>query len=173
MVAVRRTSALRLLLLAAGGLGIAWPVDLLMLQWWGGFLPVGPMGAGVIGVSAQALAIWGWLIRNRLPRPARDEEGHPIVLRAANPLPPLQAARTLALALAASRAGSLLAGVYAGLAIAAAGHLGLQIALPHLLVTATTAGLSMLLAVVGLWVEKLCALPPAPPNPGSNATNPA
>lgn len=160
----------QLLLLAAGGIGVAWPLDLLSLQLLGGFLPVGPTGTGLIGVSAQALAIWGWLIRDRLPRPARDEEGNPIVLRAANPLPPLQAARTLAIALAASRAGSLFAGFYAGLAVAAASNLGLQVAQAHLLLSATTAALSVLLALVGLWVETMCALPPEPP---SNATTAA
>lgn len=170
MVGVKRTSVARLLLLAAVGLVVAWPLDLISLQLLGGFLPIGPTGSGVIAVWAQALAIWGWLIRERLPRPARDDEGNPIVLRAPNPLPPLQAARTLAIALAASRAGSLLAGCYAGLAVAAASNLGLQIARDHLVLSAATTALSLLLAAVGLWVERLCALPPTPPSNASSAT---
>jgi hypothetical protein len=164
VVAVKRTALGTLLLLAAGGAGVGWPADLLLSELLGSFLPIGVPGLTAIALAAAALAIWGWSIRDRLPRLGKDSEGKPLALRAAQPLPPLVAARTLAIAMAASRVGSLAAGFYAGLAVAAATNWHLEVARAHLALALLSAGAAVALSAAGLWVERLCALPPTPPD---------
>lgn len=167
---MNRTPIGRLLFLAVAAVGIAWPLDLLLLEFWGAFLPIGPTGTAVLAIAAQALGIWGWLVRDRLPKlDGQTADGKPNLRRALNPLPPLLAARTAALAMAASRVGSFCAGFYAGLGLAAVTNWGLQVAGQHLLIAATTALVSLALAAVGVWLERICSLPPTPPAASAEA----
>jgi len=94
------------------------------------------------------LAIWALLSRPRLQR-------KPGVKR----MPPLMAARTAALAMAASRAGSLVAGFYAGVALASLPHRDTPAGLATTWAsTASTVG-AVVLVVAALWLEYLCRLP--------------
>lgn len=78
------------------------------------------------------------------------------------PMPPVVAARTAALSMAASRGGALVAGSYAGVAIGMVP----SIAIPTGGATfwsATFASLGALaLVVAALWLEHICRLPIGP-----------
>lgn len=79
-------------------------------------------------------------------------------------MPPLVAARTAALAMAASRIGSLVAGFYAGVAVGIVPSLGT----PTGSQTFWSAGLASLgalaLVAAALWLEHVCRLPIGPPD---------
>ena len=84
------------------------------------------------------------------------------------PLPPLVAARTAALAMAASRVGAGFVGLYAGVGIA----LLPDVAIDSVRASALAAGGSVLgaLLVVGaaLWLERGCRLPEPPADPAAD-----
>lgn len=134
--------------LAAIAGAIGWGAVTLVEGQSGRVIPVPWLAGATIWFLALALLIWTVLSRPRLLR----EPG-------SRPLPPLVAARTAALAMAASRTGSLVAGFYAGLAIGTlpsrateAGGLALGAA------CVTSVG-SIALVVTSLWLEHLCRLP--------------
>lgn len=157
-----RTRGSLLLMLLALAAAFGWFADAVALRLSNVLLPLGWGSAFGVGGAAALLTMWGWHVRDRLPKPTVDEDGKPMALRSANPLPPIVAARTVAIAMAASRSGSLLAGLYLGCGLTALVHWRLEIAQLHLYVAAVTFGLSLLLVIAGLWVEKLCTLPPPP-----------
>jgi hypothetical protein len=127
----------------AGAIG--WAVGTLLIGQFGRILPVPWLAAMTVWLVAIALAIWTLISRPRLLK----RDGH-------QPMPPLVAARSAALALAASRAGAVVAGFYLGLSIATAPQMGT----PSGFVTfwagvATSAG-SLALIAAALWLERLC-----------------
>jgi Protein of unknown function (DUF3180) len=118
-----------------------------------GALPEIPWsGAVVVWVSAGALFIAALVLRPRL----RRAEG-------ATPMNPFAAARTAALAMAASRTGALLAGGYLGYALLALTDADTEYRRQMAVVGAVTAlgGLAMLGA--GLLLERFCRIPPEDP----------
>lgn len=151
-----------LIKIACVALVFGWAVNATL--WW--FFSVGfrvgagsPAGVAVVDV---ALLVWTLTVRKRLPRLNTTSSGKTSMLRAQNPLSPIVAARTAALALAASRAGSAVAGFYFGLAAAAAAHMTTDFGRTAVVLEALTALLAALLVVVALWLEKLCKLPKPP-----------
>jgi hypothetical protein len=144
----------RLRLLAGVGVisaAFGWGVVQIVDAWFGRLVPVPWLAAGALWLVAGAVAYWAFTSRPRLQhRPG------------AKPLPPLVAARTAALALAASRIGALVAGFYAGIAAGMTTKLatasGLQI-----FWAATAAALGGLaLVAAALWLEHICRLPVGP-----------
>jgi len=101
-----------------------------------------------IWVLAVALLIWTMLSRPRLQRRPGSK-----------PLPPLMAARTAALAIAASRAGSLVAGFYAGVALATVDRRDTPAGMSTLWSSGASAVGAVALVAVALWLEYLCRLP--------------
>jgi hypothetical protein len=99
-------------------------------------------------VLAIALAIWALLSRPRLQRKP-----------GAKRMPPLMAARTAALSMAASRAGSLVAGFYAGVALASLPHRDTPAGLATTWASAAATVGAVVLVVAALWLEYLCRLP--------------
>ena len=69
------------------------------------------------------------------------------------------AARTAALAMAASRAGSLVAGFYAGVALASLPHRDTPAGLTTTWTSAASTLGAVVLVVVALWLEYMCRLP--------------
>lgn len=136
---------------AAIAAALGWGVVQIVDAWFGRLVPVPWLAAGALWLVAGAVAYWAFTSRPRL----RHRPG-------AKPLPPLVAARTAALAMAASRIGALAAGFYAGIAAGMVANIatasGLQI-----FWAATSAAIGGLaLVAAALWLEHLCRLPIGP-----------
>jgi len=145
---MRPTRARVLVALAAVAAAVGWGLLQLVIGQSGRVLGVPWLAAGTIWILALDIGLWALLSRPRLQRKP-----------GARPLPAMVAARTAALAMAASRTGALVAGFYAGVGLGClparmtpAGSDALWAAL------ATAVGA---LALVGaaLWLEWLCRLP--------------
>jgi hypothetical protein len=134
--------------LAVIAAAVGWGAATLVEGRTGRVIPVPWLAGATMWFLALALLIWTVLSRPRLQRKPGSR-----------PLPPLVAARTAALAMAASRTGSLVAGFYAGIAIGTlpsrmteAGSVSVAAAL------ITTLG-SLALVASALWLERKCRLP--------------
>ena len=113
-------------------------------------LPFVPWSAAVIiWVAAVAIGIAALVLRPRL----RRAEG-------AKPMSPFAAARTAALALAASRTGALLVGGYLGYAAVVLENLETDYRRRALAVAAVSALGSAVLVASGLLLERFCRIPP-------------
>lgn len=114
----------------------------------GRVLQVPWLAAATLWVFALALLFWALFSRPRLQRKP-----------GAKPMPPLMAARTAALAMAASRAGSLVAGFYAGVALASLAYRETPAGVSTMWASAGSAVGALALAAAALWLEYLCRLP--------------
>ena len=83
-------------------------------------------------------------------------------IRPTNPLPPLVAARTAALAMAASRVGSIVGGLYLGILIGEMPNASTAAGRSALLLAGLAAAGALAMAVVGVWLEAMCRLPQDP-----------
>ena len=137
-----------LLALAAIAAALGWGVLTLVEGQSGRVIPVPWLSSATMWVLAVALLIWGLLSRPRLQR----QPG-------ARPMPPLVAARTAALAMAASRVGALVGGFYLGVAIGAIGRRTSEAGNDTMLAGGAAALGSLALVIVARWLEKLCRLP--------------
>jgi len=119
----------------------------------GRVVPVPWLAAGALWLVAAAVGYWAWSVRPRLQRRPGSR-----------PLPPLVAARTAALALAASRIGAVAAGLYAGIAVAMTAHLTTQSGQAAVWPSVAAAVGAIGLVAAGLWLERICRLPVEPPD---------
>jgi hypothetical protein len=132
--------------LVTGALG--WGIVQVVASWSGRLAPVPWLAAAALWIMAAALAYWTVLSRPRL-------QGRP----GAKPLAPIVAARSAALAMAASRIGAVMLGLYAGVAIAMAGRLGTATG-AQAFWSATVAALGALgIVAAALWLERTCRIP--------------
>ena len=141
-----------LVLIAISCLVLAWSVAALVDSFAGRYLPFPATAAGAIWLLAIALGMWSWIVRPKLLRRPGVE-----------PLAPEVAARTAALALAGSRVGAGVFGCYAGFGLfllpdAAA----VEAARSGVVVCLLSALGGVVLAVVALWLERMCRLPQDP-----------
>lgn len=123
----------------------------------------------VLAVMCLALLWWTLLVRRRLLHIARArhearKDGTPFVMQE-RPLEPIVAARTVALAFAASRAGAYVCGFYAGVGLTFLARLEVADVRIRLLFAALASLLALALVAVALWLERSCQLP-KPPVPG-------
>jgi ABC-type thiamin/hydroxymethylpyrimidine transport system permease subunit len=132
---------------AAVGWGVVQVVD----AWLGRLVPVPWAAAGALWLLAGAVAYWALTSRPRLRH-------HP----GSRPLPPLVAARTAALAMAASRIGALVLGFYAGIAAGMAPNLSTPSGLQTFWAATAAALGALALVVAAMWLEHLCRLPIGP-----------
>lgn len=151
-----------LIAIAAIGLAAGWVLVDVVERVTGRILGVPWLAAGALWVLALAVLGWALLSRDRIGPPSRGPDVAPIDPQRPPPplpgssLPPLVAARTAALALAASRTGALIGGFYLGIA------LGLipVIATPSGSSSAAAAVASVIACVVlvasALWLERMC-----------------
>lgn len=126
-------------------------------------LPVPWAAAAALAMMAFALFVWTVLARPRLLR----KPGRP-------PLPPMTAARTAALAMAASRTGAGVGGFYAGVALALLPSWDTPAGRDYALAAGSAALASAALVVVALWLESLCRLRGGDPDgEGAPSSGPA
>jgi len=114
----------------------------------GRYLPVPWTAAGALALLAAALLIWALMVRPRLRHAPR-----------ARPLEPLVAARTAALAMAASRTGAVAGGVYLGIAISFISLWSIDAGRERVLSSGAAVLASLAVVVIALWLERMCRLP--------------
>ncbi|MCU0278980.1 MAG: DUF3180 domain-containing protein [Candidatus Nanopelagicales bacterium] len=133
------------LLLTLGGVSAVggWVVADLVDRIAGRTVPVPWTAPATLAILAIALAIWAVGMRRRL------REG---------PVDPFVAARTAALAMAASRTGAIATGVYAGFLVWFAGQWFIEISRyrGYASLSAVLAGLGVVAAA--LWLERICRI---------------
>ncbi len=162
------------LLLIIGIIGITCAVTLgrAVMATSGTLIPVSAGAPIALGIMAAALLWWTVLVRRRLTHIARARHeasargatsATPFVMRE-RPLHPLVAARTVALAFAASRAGSYVLGWYAGIAVTYGTHLDAEDVRWRLGYSVLSALLALAIVVIALWLERSCTLPPSQPD---------
>jgi hypothetical protein len=140
---VRLLAALGVLAAAVGwGFSKVWETVV------GRYLPVPWTAAAALALLAAALLIWALMVRPRL----RREPG-------ARPLEPLVAARTAALAMAASRTGAVAGGVHLGIAISFVPLWSIDAGRERVLAAGAAVVASLALVVIALWLERMCRLP--------------
>lgn len=104
-----------------------------------------------IFILNMTILFWGVNFRNRLKNRFKYQ-----------PVNAMTAARTTALALAASRTGALLSGFYIGVALFFIPALSNSANNQRLTNTLITTVLTLWLLALGLWLERICQVPQAP-----------
>ena len=155
---MRPTRVRMLLMLVVVTAALGWALAQVVSTLTGRALPVPWLASVTLLSLAVALLIWTLLCRPRLPR--RTKLGERI--RPTNPLPPLVAARTAALAMAASRVGSIVGGLYLGILIGETSNASTVAGRSALLLAGLAAAGALAMAVVGVWLEAMCRLPQDP-----------
>jgi hypothetical protein len=151
--AMKPTRARNLLAVGVIAAAIGWGVVQLVDAWLGRLVPVPWLAAAALWLVAGALLYWAVASRPRL-------QGKP----GAKPMPPLVAARTAALAMAASRTGALVAGFYSGIALGIVPSIGTPTG-SSTFWSASLASLGAIaLVAAALWLEHVCRLPIGPPD---------
>ncbi len=102
----------------------------------------------VMALLALTTALWARGTRARLA-------GRP----GTRPMDPIVAARSAALAMAASRAGALVAGFYAGVLVELVPRFEIPGVRERGVIAIATVVMAVLLALAGLWLERICRLP--------------
>lgn len=149
---MKQTKISTLVVLAIIAASVGWSFAQLWPTVFGQGMPVSVGSAIAMILVFVTLLIWTLMTRARLKPGATLNRLHPIV-----------AARTAALAMSASRVGSLACGFYVGVLLAnlAAGYS--SAAADRIQISAITAVASLLTAIVAVWLERICQIkePPA------------
>lgn len=128
---------------------VGWGVTRLVDAFAGRSLPVPWTAPAVMVVLAIALALWARGTRDRLARKPGTK-----------PMEPLVAARSAALAMAASRTGAVVAGFYVGVAIALAPMWEVAYVRERVIVSLVAVVGAVLVVLAALWLERVCRIPP-------------
>lgn len=134
---LRRTSIVWLIVLAMMGLGAGWTLVLLVDAVAGRILGVPLMAS--IALWALALGILMWAV---------------LMWRT----PPLIAARTAALAMAASRTGAFIGGFYLGISLALLSSVSTPTGADSLTAALVAMGAAVSMTIAGVWLESLCRI---------------
>ena len=148
-----------LIAIAAIALAVGWVVVDLVERLAGRILGVPWLAAVALWVLAIGVLGWALLSRGRLGhRPASG----PVAVGASDDLrrrmPPLVAARTAALALAASRTGALIGGFYLGIALGLVGVSDTPTGSSSMGAAVASVLACVVLVGAALWLESLCRL---------------
>jgi hypothetical protein len=131
----------------AGAVG--WGVVTVVDAYSDGSLPVPWTAPVVMAVLAVALALWTRGTRARLA-------GRP----GTTPMEPIVAARSAALAMAASRTGAIVAGFYSGVALALLPSWEVAYVRERVVIALLTVLGAGLVIAAALWLEHVCRVPP-------------
>jgi hypothetical protein len=150
---MKPTRAWGLVAAAVVAAAIGWGLVQVVDAWLGRLVPVPWLAAAALWLVAGALLYWAVASRPRLQRRP-----------GAKPMPPLVAARTAALAMAASRIGALVAGFYAGIAVGMIPSIGTPTGSTTFWSASLAALGAIALAIAAMWLEHVCRLPIGPPD---------
>lgn len=137
------TSARLLISLGVVSAVAGWVVADLVDEGLGRTVPVPWTAAATLAIIAIALFFWAVGTRRKL----RDGHADPFV-----------AARTAALAMAASRTGAIATGVYAGFLVWFAGQWWIEAARVHGFASAAAVIAGFLMVLSALWLERICRI---------------
>jgi hypothetical protein len=151
---IQQTKVGTLATLAVLASAIGWSLSQLWPMWFTQGLPV-PTGSAVAMVLlVLSLLVWTLMTRARLKPGSQAPRLHPLV-----------AARTAALAMSASRVGSLFFGFYFGVVLSSIAAANSPAASNRIVVSLVTSTASLLTAAIALWLERICQLPQPPAKP--------
>lgn len=152
---MRPTSTRLVLTLVVLGAAVGWGLSLIVQGWSGRSVPVPILAGSALWLLAIALAVWGTVIKPRLGARVRPDR-YPGV----QPLPVLVAARVAAIAMAATRMGAVVAGLYGGVcgATLAAG-LSTPAAQQTLIASLLGATGAAATSIAAVRLERACLLP--------------
>lgn len=141
-----------LVVLAILAAAVGWSFAQLWPTFFGQGMPVSVGSAIAMILVFVTLLTWTLMTRARLKPDAKENRLHPII-----------AARTAALAMSASRVGSLACGFYIGVLLANLAADYSSAGSDRIQISAATAIASLLTAIVAVWLERICRLkePPA------------
>lgn len=151
-----KISMLAVLAILAAAVG--WSVAQLWPTFFGQGMPVSVGSAIAMILVFVTLLIWTLMTRARLKPGATVNRLHPIV-----------AAKTAALAMSASRVGSLAFGFYVGVLLANIAADYSSAGTDRIQISAITAIASLLTAVVALWLERICQIKEPPSDSRDNS----
>ncbi len=142
---MQTTKISRLVLIAVILVAIGFALTQILMGQSSRSLPVPAMAAGALWILGGGFGIWTYFAQPRLKR----EPG-------TKPFPPLAAARIAVLALAGSRTGAVIAGFYAGVALASIGSIDTPAGWSATINGFLAAFGGILLIISSLWLESLC-----------------
>lgn len=145
---MRPTRVRLLVALAVVTAAVGWGAARVLDAVTGRLVPVPWLAPATLWLLAAGVLLWALLSRPRLLRRPGSR-----------PMPPLVAARTAALAMACSRVGAVVGGVYAGLGVAALSALSTQAGRETASAAGAAAMGALALVVAALWLEHMCRLP--------------
>jgi hypothetical protein len=151
MIQQTKISALSVLAVLAAAVG--WSIANLWPTFFGQGMPLALGSAIAMILVFITLLLWTIMTRARLKPDATLNRLHPIV-----------AARTAALAMAASRVGALAFGFYLGVLLANIAADYSSAGTDRIRISAVTAIASLLTAIVALWLERICRVKEPPSN---------
>lgn len=143
------TRARLLVALAVLATAVGWGATTVVDAYADTSLPVPWTAPVVMAVLAVAIALWARGTRARLARRPGT-----------TPMDPIVAARSAALAMAASRTGALVAGFYLGVALALLPSWGVAYVRERAVIALLTVVASGLVVAAALWLEHVCRVPP-------------
>jgi uncharacterized membrane protein required for colicin V production len=150
---MQQTKISMLAVLAILAAAVGWSFAQLWPTFFGQGMPVGIGSAIAMILVFVTLLIWTLMTRARLKPGATMNRLHPIV-----------AARTAALAMSASRVGSLAFGFYVGVLLSNMVADYSSAGTDRIRISAMTAVASLLTAAVALWLERICQIKEPPSN---------
>lgn len=159
---VQKTKVSLLVALSVLAAAIGWSVAQLWPTWFGLGLPVSLGSAVAMFLVALSLLVWTLMTRSRLRPDAAERRMDPLV-----------AARTAALAMAASRVGSLAFGFYLGVFLSNLVADYSSAGTDRIRISIITALFSFLTTVIALWLEKICRIKEPPANSDLRDSSPA
>lgn len=151
-----------LVAITAIGLAIGWVLVDAVERVTGRILGVPWLAAGALWVLALAVLGWALLSRDRIGRPTRGPQAAPVDAQQPpqrlpdSSMPPLLAARTAALALAASRTGAFIGGFYLGIALGLIPVLSTPTGSASIAAAVASVIACVLLVGSALWLERMC-----------------
>lgn len=149
---MQQTKISMLVVLSILAAAVGWSFAQLWPTFFGQGMPVSAGSAIAMILVFVTLLTWTLMTRARLKPDAKVNRLHPII-----------AARTAALAMSASRVGSLACGFYIGVLLANLAADYSSAGSDRIQISAVTAIASFLTAIVAVWLERICRLkePPA------------